>query len=212
VIEKTKRNGTRAIIFDYDGVLADTEPLYWKTWAGLVAPYGVRLSWEDYCRLGRGRRDEHMLESLSPFASAPLRRADLEQQIEQGKQKIREWCAQKSPIDRETVQMLKELRGFRIGMVTSSDREAVESVLRAAGIDGCFAACVYGDDLHRHKPHPEPYLLMAERLGVQTGLAFEDSEAGLASARAAGFTAIPVDAPVRLPAIVQESLSRLNHC
>ena len=204
------RNGTRAIIFDYDGVLADTEPLYWKAWAGLVAPYGVTLSWEDYCQLGKGRRDEHMLESLSPFASAPLCRADLEQQIGESKLAIRQWCTQQSPIDPATVEMLKDLRGFRLGMVTSSDRETVEPVLCAAGIDGCFAACVYGDELHRHKPHPEPYFLIAERLGVQTGLAFEDSEAGLMSARAAGFMAIPVDAPVRLPAIVQESLTRLG--
>ena len=205
------RNSTQAIIFDYDGVLADTEPLYWKSWAAILAPFGVALSWEDYCRLGKGRRDEHMLQSLSPYASTPLRRADLEQQIERGKQTIRQWCAQQSPIHLETVQMLKGLQGLRIGMVTSSDRQAVEPVLHAAGIDGCFAACVYGDDLHRHKPHPEPYLLIAERLGVETGLAFEDSEAGLASARAAGFTAIPVDAPVRLPAIVRDSLSRLGH-
>lgn len=203
------RNGMRAIIFDYDGVLADTEPLYWKAWAAMLAPFGVALSWEDYCRLGKGRRDEHMLESLSPYASTPLRRADLEQQIQQRKQTIRQWCAQQSPIHAATVELLHGLRGFLLGMVTSSDREAVQPVLEAAGIEGCFAACVYGDDLYRHKPHPEPYLLMAERLGVETGLAFEDSEAGLASARAAGFTAIPVDAPVRLPAIVRESLARL---
>jgi beta-phosphoglucomutase len=197
----------QAIVFDFDGVLADTEPLHWKAWAALLAPYGVALSWEDYCRLGKGRRDEYMLENLSPFAAAPLRRADLEQQIGQSKETVREWCAQQSPIDPTTVRMLKDLQNLRLGMVTSSDRETVAPLLRAAGIDSCFAACVYGDELHRHKPHPEPYLLIGERLGVETGLAFEDSEAGLASARAAGFTAIPVDSPIRLPAIVRESLA-----
>jgi sugar-phosphatase len=70
---------------------------------------------------------------------------------------------------------------------------------------GCLA-----DDCTHHKPHPEPYLLVRDRLGVDRGIVFEDSDAGLAGAAAAGFAAVRVDDPHRLPDIVAASLSALQ--
>jgi HAD superfamily hydrolase (TIGR01549 family) len=103
--------------------------------------------------------------------------------------------------------MLNELQAFRLGLVTSSDRDEVEPLLRAAGIHTSFGAIVYADDTKRHKPDSEPYLLVRERLAIQTGIVFEDSDSGLESALTAGFIAIRVDRPENLPAIVKGSLS-----
>ena len=57
-------NMPQALVFDYDGVLADTEPLHWRSWAALFRPYGVELTWEEYCRIGRGVSDIQMFASL----------------------------------------------------------------------------------------------------------------------------------------------------
>ena len=83
-------------------------------------------------------------------------------------------------------------------------------MLRAAGILPCFRALVYGGDCAHHKPHPEPNLLVRGRLSVDWGLAFEDSDAGLASAKAAGFTAVRVGDPNCLPGIVAASFGNVT--
>jgi HAD superfamily hydrolase (TIGR01509 family) len=105
--------------------------------------------------------------------------------------------------------MLKTLAAFRVGLVTSSGRLEVEPVLRAAQIYDRFDAMVFGEEVSTPKPSPAPYKLVAQKLGVDTGIAFEDSEPGLTSARAAGFRAIKVDHPKDLPRIVAQSLSEL---
>ena len=50
----------QALVFDYDGVIADTEPLHWKSWAALLARYGIQLGWEEYCRIGQGVSDAEL--------------------------------------------------------------------------------------------------------------------------------------------------------
>ena len=196
-----------ALIFDFDGVVADTERLYWRAWSLLFASHGISFSWDDYCRFCRGMSELQMLETLPQLASEPALRSILRERMDERRQLVRSWCAERSPVSPATVNMLKELRGYRLGLVTSSDRDDVEPLLRAAGIHDCFTALVYSEDTHRHKPDPEPYLLVRKRMGFETGLAFEDSDAGLASARSAGLTAIRVDHPENLPALVSSSLS-----
>jgi HAD superfamily hydrolase (TIGR01509 family) len=83
----------------------------------------------------------------------------------------------------------------------------VEPVLRAAQIYDVFDAMVFGDEVAAPKPSPAPYQLVAQKLGIDTGIAFEDSEPGLASARTAGFRAIKVEHPKDLPQIVAQSLA-----
>lgn len=194
------------LIFDFDGVLADTEPLYWRAWAELLLPHGIKLSWEEYCRIGRGVKDEEMLPRLSQVVSNPALLSRLRQQLASRKETIQSWSSQESLISEPTVKLLQSLSAFRLGLVTSSNRSEVEPVLRAAGVGECFQAMVFGDEMSQHKPHPAPYLRIREKLGVPTGLVFEDSDAGMESAAAAGYNAIRVDSPANLPGIVQKAL------
>lgn len=197
---------TEALVFDFDGVLADTEPLIWRAWARILAAHHIKLTWDDYCRFGRGVTDQKMLGSLPQLDSDPKIVAKLLEQFDAQKEIIRSWSLQQSPIPERTVLVLRQLSGFRIGLVTSSRRGDVEPILRAAGIYLCFDALVFAEDSTRHKPDPEPYILVRERLGISRGLAFEDSDAGLASAGAAGFTAVRVDDPHNLAEIVAASI------
>lgn len=194
------------LVFDFDGVIADTEPLFWKAWVELLAPHNLQLSWEEYCRYGRGVKDEQMLRVVPQLTSNPSILSTLSQQLGLRKEMIRSWCAEESPIAETTVRMLRSLSGYRMGLVTSSDRAVVEPILRSAGIHSFFQALVFAEDCTRHKPDPEPYLLIRRQLGGGEGIAFEDSSAGLASATAAGFTAVCVDKPQRLAEIVARTL------
>ena len=200
---------TKALIFDFDGVLADTEPLFWRAWARLLDMHRVPFSWEDYCRFGRGVKDEEMLSQLPQLQADASLFAKLVVEVDTSRQIVQDWIKECPPIPDATVAMLRSLHSFQIGLVTSSKRAEVEPVLRRAEIFTCFHAIITADDTVHHKPDPEPYLLARKQLGLDGGVAFEDSVPGLLSATAAGWTAIRVDDPHRLPDIVRTTLASL---
>jgi len=198
-----------ALIFDYDGVIADTEPIHWQSWAAILEPLGIRFTWDQYCEFGRGMPDASMLNRLRQLAEFPSALSGLEEQSALRLQIMRDRCVSKPPIPEATIEMLLSLKGYRLGLVSSSAKCDVQPVLRAAGIDRCFDAQVFGDDVESHKPSPDPYLLLGERLNIKTGLAFEDSNAGIASAQQAGFTVIRIAEPEQLSKIVYLEISRI---
>lgn len=197
-----------SLIFDFDGVLADTEPLYWRAWAELLRPHGIALSWEEYCRMGRGVKDEEMLPRIPEVASNPTLLVSLKEQLASRREMVQGWTSEETQISEATAQLLRSLATFRLGLVTSSHRADVEPMLCAAGIAECFQATVFGDEVTQHKPHPAPYLRIREKLGVLNGLVFEDSDAGMQSATAVGYEVVRVDAPENLPKIVRAALER----
>ena len=196
-----------ALIFDFDGVLADTEPLFWRAWEHILSSHNITLSWDEYCGLGRGVKDEIMLSCLLQLRGAPSLYSHLVGQIDTARKCVQDWIEQSPPIPAATVAMIHGLSRFRIGLVTSSRRAEVEPVLRKAEILTCFDAIVTADDTILHKPDPEPYLLATKLLGLDQGIAFEDSEPGLLSAAAAGLIPIRVDDPLSLPQIVRANLA-----
>ena len=98
--------------------------------------------------------------------------------------------------------------GVAAGRSYSSARNEVEPVLGRMGIRSCFVTCVFGEDVIRLKPYPEPYLTAASRLGVRRPLVIEDSGAGCASARAAGFEFVRVSAASAVAREVRAYLGR----
>lgn len=199
-----------ALIFDFDGVIADTESLHWRSWSDVLASYGLSLTWNDYCRFGRGVNDEKLLETLPQLDGKAHVLAQIRERLVERTEMVRKWCADDSPIPAQTIELLHSLQEFTLGLVTSSKRGDVEPILQRAGIHQCFRAIVYGEDTSRHKPDPAPYLLMSERLDVKIGTAFEDSEAGFASASSAGLQAILVPHPANLAEIVEKVISNLR--
>jgi beta-phosphoglucomutase-like phosphatase (HAD superfamily) len=129
----------RALIFDFDGVLADTEPLIWKAWASLLEPYHVPFSWEDYCHFGRGIKDEPMLRRIPQLLANPSLLVKLIDQADTAQQIVQRWVEECPPIPATTIAMFRTLRDFRIGLVTSSQRAEVEPVLQKAGNSRMFS-------------------------------------------------------------------------
>jgi HAD superfamily hydrolase (TIGR01509 family) len=93
---------------------------------------------------------------------------------------------------------------FKLAVVSSSACSEIEPLLEAGGIRNHFDTVVGGGDVSRLKPDPEPYLLAASRLGVDRALVLEDSAAGIASGRAAGFEVLPIRHPTEVPGLLRQ--------
>jgi beta-phosphoglucomutase len=111
------------------------------------------------------------------------------------------------PFDPSLREFLSTLDGrYTLAVVSSSSCSEIEPMLEAGGLRHYFRTVVGGENVKRHKPAPDPYLLAAERLSLRTPLVVEDSEAGLAAGRAAGFEVLAVKHPAEVPALVGRRL------
>ena len=196
-----------AVLFDFDGVLADTEPLHRECWAEVLAPYGIDLDWETYVRHCVGVSDCDMVDFLRSLAPKAVEAERLFGEYPRKKSLFRERTRLASPISQETRVLVSELaQTYRLAVVSSSGRLEIEPLLESAGIRDFLATVVCGDDVERHKPAPDPYLLAARRMEIGQALVVEDSEAGCASGRAAGFDVLRVSSAQETARMVRERL------
>lgn len=195
-----------AILFDFDGVLADTEPLHWTCWNEVLAPLGVQIGWEEYQRYCVGISDREFLEVLGRHAQ-PQRTLDELWPLYPAKKKIFAARATSGTLVAAPIkQMLVELAAHPLAVVTSSSRQEIEAILSAEGILDRFQTLVYGDEVTKLKPDPEPYATAMQRLGVTSAIALEDSAPGKESARRAGCTLIEVGSASETPALIKAAL------
>lgn len=196
-----------AILFDFDGVLADTEPIHYRCWNEVLGPFGIDIPWDVYTREFVGVTDRMLLERFCKHAVPPVGLQTLIDQYPLKKNKFRELALREPPFFQGCREFLDTLRAYKLAVVTSSGRTEIEPVLDRAGLLGFFETLVFGGDVRNQKPAPEPYLLAARRLNAQCPLVVEDSDAGVQSARAAGFDFVRVKSPAEVPAAVQLRLN-----
>jgi HAD superfamily hydrolase (TIGR01509 family) len=198
-----------AILFDFDGVLCDTEPVHWACWADVLAPLGVTLDWEYYRDLCIGIDDREMLRMMAVRSDPPRDWESLWAQYPAKRDLFRARMLDAPPFPGSMAKFLEGLRGvYKTAVVTSSGRTEIEPMLAAGGLSAYFDTLVCAGDTGRHKPAPDPYQLAAKRLDVRTALVVEDSDAGIASGRAAGFEVLPIKSPADVPELVVRRISR----
>ena len=202
-----------AVLFDFDGVLVDSEPLHYECWSEVLARFGLGLTWEDYAANCIGVSDRKMIQALCDIHG----RQDLFDPIwdlyPYKKQIFRERVKERVLMPEATKTLIAELAGVPLGpvhlaVVSSSGRAEVEPPLEYAGVRDFFRVTVFGEDVKKLKPDPEPYLLAAEKLGVQRPLVVEDSEAGIASGRAAGFDVVRIPNAERTAELVRAAMEQ----
>lgn len=196
-----------AILFDFDGVLADTEPLHWACWNEALGSLGVSISWEAYAEHCIGISDRAFLEALGRVSIPPRPLDELWPTYPLKKKLFAERAVTGNLIAAETKALLEELSPLKLAVVTSSAASEIGAILMAESILDCFQATVYGDEVVNLKPDPEPYLTAMQRLGVTRALVLEDSAPGIASGKAAGCEVIEVKRASDVPALVR---ARLN--
>ena len=195
-----------AILFDFDGVLVDSEPVHFACWREILRPFGIPLQWADYAAHCIGVSDRAMIDTLVRLAGRPEDFEVIYARYPEKKALFRERMLADPPMPASTKQLLEELKGLPLAVVTSSGRAEVEPILAKLGVLPRLAAAIYGDQVKRLKPDPEPYLMAAARLGCKAPLVVEDSEAGCASGRAAGFEVLRVRRPDEVAAQVRQAL------
>ena len=190
----------QAVMFDMDGLLVDSEPLWFEVETEIMARMGGAWSHADQKHLVGGPMD-HSLGYMLARAARPAPRETVARWLAEGiTGLVRDHGVPMLPGARE---LLAEVHaaGVPCALVTSAQRDLMEAVLETTGV--VFDATVCAEDVRLGKPDPEPYLLAADRLGVHSGgcVALEDSPNGIASAEAAGcgVIAVPNVAPVAAP-------------
>jgi beta-phosphoglucomutase len=197
----------QAILFDFDGVLLDSEPVHCACWAEELAALGVTLTWDFYSRYCIGIDDRDMLKMMATQAEPPRDWRDLWACYPAKKERFRARMITSPAFDPALSGLLAGLREhYRLAVVSSSSCSEIEPLLVAGGLRAHFDTVVGGEQVERHKPAPDPYLLAAERLGVTRALVLEDSAAGIASGRAAGFEVLAVERPADVPGILRRRL------
>jgi beta-phosphoglucomutase len=188
-----------SIFFDFDGVLIDSEPVHWACWREVLLPHGVTLDWEFYRDQCIGVDDREMLKVMAGERDWQVLWADYPKK----KQLFRERMTA-TPFPETLAATLERLKGnYRMAVVSSSSCREIEPILERAGLRGYFETVVGGGDVRLQKPHPEPYLLAQSRLGVIRPLVLEDSAAGMAAGRAAGFDVLAVKHPNDVPDVLR---------
>ncbi|MCE5307235.1 MAG: HAD family phosphatase [Acidobacteriales bacterium] len=199
-----------SILFDFDGVLADTEPIHHACWREVLAPLGINLDWETYRTRCIGLSDWEIMVMLATEHKPPL---DPHLLYATRPVKQRMFAARMvayPPIREATVDFISSLKKYRLAVVSSSDLSEIEPPLVACGIRPKLDALVTASDVKEPKPSPEPYLLAAHLLNAKSPLVVEDSLAGIASGKAAGFDVLRVESARSMPEALRSWLDRKN--
>ena len=202
--------GVRAVLFDFNGTLSDDEPVLCELFIHLFAEHGRPLSAQEYFDELAGYSDPEIVRRW-----LGRDHPDVEAVIEERVRRYRAAVADGSTV-REHVREAVRYAAERVpvGVVSGAARAEIEPVLEASGLAPLFATIVSSDDVARGKPDPEGYLRALGALDVPAGntLVIEDTEAGVASAKAAGTQCVAVVgtlAPERLAA-ADELVERID--
>ena len=189
----------RAVLWDLDGTLIDSEPYWMKSEIELAERHGAEWTEEDGKSLvGMALKDSTKLMG-EKFGVA----LDPDKVINELTDSVTAQLRREIPWRPGAQELLRELRrrGVKTALVTMSLRRMALQVVEAIPFNA-FDVVVAGDDVIHGKPHAEPYLKAAELLGVNPAecVAFEDSISGILSAEAAGTQAVGIPNVVRIPA------------
>jgi beta-phosphoglucomutase len=201
--EHNQASRLEAVIFDCDGILVNTEPLHYQAFQKVLVPLGLGHDFEEYMESYIGFDDRDAF--LHAFANAgrdidPITLGTL---IEAKGNALSKLIEQGVPTFPGVVELVRELGNHGLPMAVASGalRHEVQAFIKSLGLVGAFCAIVAADDVKKSKPDPETYLQAIERLKAVQGwnslnprdcIAIEDTQAGIASARAAGLFVIGV--------------------
>jgi beta-phosphoglucomutase family hydrolase len=180
----------RALIFDFDGTLADTMPTHFTAWAAAIKPYGLNFPEARFYELG-GWSTSRLAEMLIAEAGCSLSAEQLVREKEAEFQ--RQACAIQPIVP--IVEIAASHRGrLPLAVATSGLRRIITPILEELRLTEWFETIVTADDVTHHKPAPDLFLEAAHRLNVEPRFCrvYEDTDAGIEAARRAGMTFVDV--------------------
>lgn len=186
--------GKKAVIFDMDGVIFDTERVYLEIWKSVFEKYGYKMTKELYITvMGTGRKNviKTFLENFGD--DLPIEKMYEEKDNQLFYIIENQGIPLKKGV-KELFSMLKE-KNYKIALATSAKRDRVEKQIKDKWLKESFDAIVCGDDVEKGKPSPDIFLKAAKEIDVEPENCFvvEDSPAGIKAAFSGGMKGIHVE-------------------
>jgi beta-phosphoglucomutase len=191
----------KACIFDLDGVIVDTARYHYLAWKRLAKELGIDLTLEDNERL-KGVSRMRSMEIILEIGGISIGEHEKERLANKKNTWFVDYIERMAPeeIFPGVKLLIKEMRELGIKTALASSSKNAKTVIQLLHIRNEFDVVVDGTMITHTKPHPEIFLLAADRLGVEPEacLVFEDAEAGVEAALAAGMKCVGVGSPVML--------------
>jgi beta-phosphoglucomutase len=189
-----------AIIFDFDGVLADTEDLHCAAFQEVARDRGLALSRDDYYHRFLGLPDHDCIAAFCADAGPPLQVGELDRLVARKRRHFADLSATMDLYPGVATTLRRLYERFALAIASGAARDEIEAVLQRAGVQTLFGALVAAEDVVAGKPAPDPFLRALDELNRRRARPFasrecvvvEDSPAGIAAARAAGMRCIAV--------------------
>jgi beta-phosphoglucomutase len=192
----------QAVIFDFDGVIADSEPIHCRAFLEVLPPFGLPLTEELYYSDYLGYTDVDTLEVLSKDFHVPLDEPTRRRMLDLKSKRFAELIRRDKPIIPGVTEFVRMLRSSRIplGICSGALRNDIEMILEGSPLQGAFDVIVSANDVAKGKPDPQGFLLALRRLEETLCrpleacrcVVFEDSYWGLQAAQSAGMKRIAV--------------------
>jgi len=193
----------KAVLWDLDGTLVDSEAFHWQSWRDVLAPEGLSITYDQFLS-SFGMKNDPIMRMWLGAGYTPERAARIAEAKEADYRRLAQMHGLTPlPGAREWVTVLKAA-GWCEAIVTSAPRANVDVMLSALGMASMFDAVVVAEDVRAGKPDPEAFLLAAERVGAPPAqcVVVEDAAAGIEGARRAGMKSIGVNGRKTLEADV----------
>jgi HAD superfamily hydrolase (TIGR01509 family) len=185
---------TRAVVFDLDGVLLDSEQVWNEAKEQVVRERGGRWR-EEAPRTMMGMSSLEWSRYLHDELGVPMEPEAISDEVVGRLERI---YRDRLPLVDGALEAVKRLRASApLGLASSSNREIIDLFLELSGLDDCFAVTVSSEEVERGKPAPDVYLEVLRRMGADPSgsAAVEDSENGIRAAKAAGMRVVAVPNP-----------------
>jgi len=181
-----------AVLWDLDGVIADTGSYHCRAWQDVFQKKGASFTEEDFLRHFGQRNDTIIRDTLGDGIS--LEELDVIAGEKEANYR-RRVAPHITPLP-GAIELIKSLRerGIKMAIASSAPMENIQLIIQGLGIDNCFQAIVWGREVTEGKPSPQVFLLAAQKLDVEPRncVVIEDAVAGVAAAKRAGMKCLAV--------------------
>jgi HAD superfamily hydrolase (TIGR01509 family) len=186
------RQSKKTILWDMDGVIADSYSLHFAAWQETFAKRGIKFTREDFTKLF-GTRNDFIIGSIM---GRELSEGDVKVMVQEKEENFRRKATGSIKPFLGAVRLLSAMKkgNFKLGLASSAPRENIDLVLGELNLEGIFDCIVFGQEVSESKPDPQIYLLAAKKLEATPNdcLVIEDSPLGIRAAKTAGMKCLAI--------------------
>lgn len=186
-----------AVIFDFDGVIIDSEALHHKVFNQIFSSYKINISWEEYHHIYIGFDDENAIKTAFKNNKKRINKKLISELIHKKAILFEEALNNKEAnIFPGAIELIKSIPArLPVGLCTGALRSDIEPIITGLKIKNIFKSIVTAEDTKKNKPYPDPYKKSLKQLDIKNPksvVAIEDTPAGIHSAKAAGMKVLAV--------------------